>query len=424
MNAFQKIFYFFSRYTDPAERRVGKFFGGVSENTNPHQLEKSLTSLLQQDTAVINLWTEYRYKGYNYLTKRMRKELYQNLAAIQDDFVTFAATQVVDLKQEIARISELGVDTAKLRLYPDQLTYIVLIQRYLSPRRGLYTYRASSSFGRLLRDPTQERLEGDCNQIVTLYLALYARKYSVSDFKLTLYPGHVALHFEGVDIETTNGTFRRYQKEGQRTAPIHEIVSVNLLDTTDTNFEKTSVHPEIFLESARLAYVVSSNRQLVKANLEIAYRNTVSHLMKSAQYKKAFVYAKQSRDQELIAISSYNGALHYMRKHEFRPARDLAAYSLKKTELLRMIDHNEAAWLYNAKRYQEAIKIFERLGERQWVVNCYKALYHEEQKMLTGAKTVADLKAHAGTVRTMERYAKASGDASLINHVQSLVKYL
>ena len=89
-----------------------------------------------------------------------------------------------------------------------------------------------------------------------------------------------------------------------------------------------------------------------------------------------------------------------------------------------MIDHNEAAWLYNAKRYQEAIKIFERLGERQWVVNCYKALYHEEQKMLTGAKTVADLKAHAGTVRTMERYAKASGDAGLINHVQSLVKYL
>lgn len=424
MNAFQKMFYFFSRYADPAERRVGKFFGGVSENTNPHQLEKSLTSLLQQDTAVINLWTEYRYKGYNYLTKRMRKELYQNLAAIQDDFATFAATQVVDFKKEIAAISELGVDTAKLRLYPDQLTYIVLIQRYLSPRRGLYTYRASSSFGRLLRDPTQERLEGDCNQIVTLYLALYACKYSVSDLKLTLYPGHVALHFEGVDIETTNGTFRRYQKEGQRTAPIHEIVSVNLLDTTDTNFEKTSVHPEIFLESARLAYVVSSNRQLVKANLEIAYRNTVSHLMKSAQYKKAFVYAKQSRDQELIAISSYNGALHYMRKHEFRQARDLAVYSLKKTELLRMIDHNEAAWLYNAKRYQEAIKIFERLGERQWVVNCYKALYYEEQKMLTGARTVADLKAHAGTVRTMERYAKASGDAGLINHVQSLVKYL
>lgn len=418
------IYYFFSHYTDPSERRVGKFFKRVDERTSPHQLEKSLQLLLQQDTAVINLWTEYRYKGYNYLTKKKRKELYQNLAAIHDDFTVFAQTQTVDIKHEIAKIGELGVDTAKLRLYPDQFQHLVLIQRYLAPRRGLYIYRASSSFGRLLRDPTREKLEGDCNQIVTLYLALYAQKYTVSDLKLTLYPGHVALHFEGVDVETTNGTFCRYQKEGQRTAPIHEIVSVNLLDTSDVNFEKTSIHPEVFLESARLAYVVSSNRQLVKKNLEIAYRNTVSHLMKSAQYKKAFDYAKQSKDQELIAVSSYNGALHYMRQHDFRQARDFAAYSLKKAELLKMIDHNEAAWLYNAKRYEEAIKVFERLGERQWVVNCYRSLYHQEQKRLSGARTVADIKAHAGTVRTMERYAKLSGDSQLIQHAQSLVKHL
>lgn len=424
MGFFRTIYYFFSRYTDPSERRVGKFFRRVDERTSPHRLEKSLVSLLQHDTAVIDLWTEYRYKGYTYLTKKTRKELYQNLAAIRDDFAGFAATQTVDIKQEISRIGELGVDTAKLRLYPDQLRHIVLIQRYLAPRRGLYTYRASSSFGRLLRDPTRETLEGDCNQIVTLYLALYAHAYPVGDLKLTLYPGHVALHFEGVDIETTNGTFCRYQKEGQRTAPVHEIVSVNLLDTSDTNFEKTNIHPEIFLESARLAYVVSSHRQLVKKNLEIAYHNVVNHLMKSAQYKKAFAYAKQSKDQELIAISSYNGALHHMRQQEFGRARDFAAYSLKKTELLRMIDHNEAAWLYNAKRYHEAITLFERLGERQWVVNCYKALYHHEQRALSGAKTVADIKAQAGTVRNMERYAKASGDSQLMQHAQSLVKYL
>lgn len=424
MGFFRSIYYFFSRYTDPSERRVGKFFRRVDERTSPLRLEKSLMTLLQQDTATINLWTEYRYKGYAYLTKRKRKELYQNLAALHEDFNAFVAAQQVDIKEEIAKIHEKGIDTTRLRGYPDQLQHIILIQRYLSPRRGLYTYRASSSFGRLLRDPTKEKIEGDCNQIVTLYLALYAAKYAVTDLKLTLYPGHVALHFEGVDIETTNGTFTRYNKEGQRTAPIHEIVSVNLLDTTDTNFEKTTIHPEVFLEAARLAYVVSSNRQLVKKNLEIAYNNTVSHLMKSAQYKRAFDYAKQSKDQELIAISSYNGALHYMRKHEFRQARNFAAYSLKKTELLHMIDHNEAAWLYNAKRYQEAIKLFERLGERQWVVNCYKALYHEEQRHLSGVKTVTDMKAHANTIRTMERYAKLSGDSQLIQHAQSLVKYL
>lgn len=424
MAFFQTIYYFFSRYTGPAERRVGKFFGRVSEQTSPHRLEKSLVALLQQGTAVINLWTEYRYKGYNYLTKKTRKQLYENLTAIQADFTSFVATQEVDVKAEVARIAQQGIDTAKLRMYPDQFRHLVLIQRYLAPRRGLYTYRASSSFGRLLRDPTKEKLEGDCNQIVTLYLFLYATAHKVTDLKLTLYPGHVALHFEGIDIETTNGTFCRYQKEGQRTAPIHEIVSVNLLDTSDTNFEKSAINPEVFLESARLAYVVSSNRQLVKKNLEIAYRNAVSHLLKSQHYKKALAYAKQSKDQELIAISAYNGALHFMKQQDFRQARDFAGYSMKKTELLTMIDRNEAAMLYNTKRYQEAIKVFQRLGDREWVQQCYRALYHQEQKLLTGVKTVADVKAHAGTVRNMERYAKSSSDSQLIQHAQSLIKHL
>ncbi len=58
MAFFRAIYYFFSRYTDPSERRVGKFFKRVDERTSPHQLERSLISLLQQDTAVINLWTE------------------------------------------------------------------------------------------------------------------------------------------------------------------------------------------------------------------------------------------------------------------------------------------------------------------------------------------------------------------------------
>ncbi len=424
MGLFRSIYYFFSRYANPAERRVGRFFARVREGHGPHVLEKSLVRLLQQDIAVINLWTEHRYKGYAYLTKRERKKLYENLAAIQQDFLLFANKQTIDVGAIFDHIKRKGVDTAMLRTRQEQLVYIATIMQYLSPRRGRYVYRSSSSFGRLLRDPTKEILEGDCNQIVTLYIALFAAKYDVSDLRLTLYPGHVALHFHGVDIETTNGTFTRYDKPDQVTAPVHEIVSVNLLDTTDTNFTKSAVNPEIFLQAARLAYVVSSHRQLVKKNLEIAYRNTVSYFMKSTHYKKALEYARQSKDQELVAVSSYNGALHYMEQHDFRQARDLASYSLKKSELLRAIDHREAAWLYKAKRYQEAIKLFERLGDRQWVMNCYRALYAQEQRALSGVKTVADIKAHASVIRTMERYAKLSGDSQLIQHAQSLVKHL
>ena len=424
MNFFQKVYYSFSRYTDPTERQVGIFFRRVNERDAPHKLETSLIKLLQQGIAVINLWTEHRYKGYEYLTKRTRRELYQNLAAIQQDFVQFEREQKIDTRVLFDRIARKGVDTAMLRTRKEQLAYIAAIMQYLSPKRGRYIYRASSSFGRLLRDPSKEVLEGDCNQIVTLYIALFATRYDVTDLKLTLYPGHVALHFHGVDIETTSGTFAKYQKEGQYTAPVHEIVSVNLLDTTDTNFTKGSVSPEVFLEAARLAYVVSSHRQLVKKNLEIAYHNAVNHCMRSQQYTQALTYARQSKSYELIEAAARGGAVHAMKQHDFSGARKFANYVQQKHELLRTIDHNEAVHLYNTEQYSSAVKLFQRIGQRDMAKRCYRALYVQEQGKLGGVRTVADIKAHAGIIRTMERYAKQAGDADLLKHVQSLVKHL
>ena len=424
MNFIQTIYYFFSRYTDPSERRVGKFFTRVNERDAPHKLEKSLVQLLRHDIAVVNLWTEHRYKGYNYLTKRKRKELYENLAAIQQDFAAFSQTQSPDVKSIIEHIATKGVDTAMLRTRHEQLVHLATIMHYLSPKRGRYIYRSSSSFGRLLRDPAKEVLEGDCNQIVTLYIALFAAKYDITDLKLTLYPGHVALHFHGVDIETTNGTFTKYSKEGQYAAPIHEIVSVNLLDTTDTNFAKSAVNPEVFLQAARLAYVVSSNRQLVKKNLEIAYRNTVHHMLAQQQYAPALDYAKQSKDHELIEVAARNGAIHAIKQTDFSGARRFAGYSQKKHELLRAVDQGEAAHLYNLKQYQAAVKFYERLGDRKMVQHCYRGLYIQEQTKLSSISTVADVKANAGTIRSMERYAKLSGDAQLMRHAKSLTKHL
>jgi hypothetical protein len=424
MSFFRTVYYFFSRYTDPAERRVGRFFSGVRERDSPHKLEKTLLRLLQQDIAVVNLWTEHRYKGYDYLSKRERTKLYGNLQAIKQDFATFAAEQTVDAKQIFAHLSDKGIDTAMLRTCQEQLVYLAIIMRYLSPKHGRYIYRESSSFGRLLRDPTKETLEGDCNQIVTLYIALYATKYDISDLKLTLYPGHVALHFHGVDIETTNGTFAKYNKDGQVTAPIHEIVSVNLLDTTDVNFAKTAINPEVFLQAARLAYVVSSHRQLVKRNLEAAYHNTVRYMLGRQQFQQALVYAKQSKDHELIEISARNGAVHAMKQHDFSGARQFAQVSQKKADLMRTIDQHEAAYFYNLKQYQQAIKYYERLGDRKMIGQCYRGLYVQEQSRLGSIKTTADIRANAGIIRSMERYAKLSGDSQLTRHVQSLTKHL
>lgn len=424
MNILIRLYYFFSRYTDPAERRVGRFFGRVSEKDSPQKIAKNLLRILQHDIAVVNLWTEHRYKGYDYLSKRTRKQLYQNVAAIQEDFASYAATNTARPEQLYALIAKKGVNTAALRASPEKLVHLATIMRYLSPAGGRYKYRSSSSFGRLLRDPKKEMLEGDCNQIVTLYIALYGTKYDINDLQLTVYPGHVALHFAGIDIEATNGTFMQYDKKGQSTAPIHEIVSINLLDTTDTNFSKSAVNPEVFLQAARLAYVVSSNRSLVKQNLEIAYHNTVRHMMQQHKYPQAVTYAKQSNDYELIEVAARNGAIYATKQGDFAGARRLARDSRSSKELQRSIDRAEAAQLYRDKNYLAAIKLFERLGERDWVQHSYRGLYVQEQTKLGTLKTVADVKAHAATIRTMERYAKRAGDAELLRSVKNLTKHL
>lgn len=424
MNNLQKAFYFFSRYTDPVERSVAKFFAGVSESDSPDKLARRLIDLAQNHLAVVNLLTERQYKGYDYLSKSTRRDLYENLEAIKQDFLRFAENDKPDINKLLGDIKSKGVDTSALSTRKPQLLHMASVMNYLSPKNGRYVYRASSSFGRLLRDPQYDKLEGDCNQIVTLYIVLFGLKFDVSDLKLTIYPGHVALHYCGIDIEATNATFVRYQKPGQQTAPLHEIVSVNLLDTTDINFSKSAVNPEVFLQAARLAYVVSSNRQLVKKNLEIAYQNTVAHLVSQDNYEQALKYARTSKDHELIESVAQRGAAYLIKHTDFSGARRMAGYSSRRIDLIDSADRAEAAHLYNLKQYQAAAKIYSRVSDVVMLANCYRALYLVEQSKLKGVKTASDLKNHAGVVRNLERYAKKSGDTALIKHAKSLSKHL
>ncbi|MCA9340158.1 MAG: hypothetical protein KDA17_04560, partial [Candidatus Saccharibacteria bacterium] len=139
---------------------------------------------MQDNIAVINLWTEYRYKGYVYLKKSERKRLYKNLESIAKDFEAFKTTHRADDEQTRKKIADISIAQPEIT----RVVLLATIMEYLSPRRGVYQYRASSSFGRLLRDPATETLIGDCNQIVTLYIYLYSRYFAVSDLKLRLLP--------------------------------------------------------------------------------------------------------------------------------------------------------------------------------------------------------------------------------------------
>lgn len=422
MEFIRRIFYVFTPYTDARERTVARFFKGLTERSNSHKTKAKLNTLLLQDIATINLWTEFRYKGYKYLSKRERKRLYRNLQLIASDFDRFYAHNTPLVDTVMAHIRQLAPHAVP---DPDRAVLLQALTDYFSPRRGVYEYRESSSFGRLLRDPSHEKLVGDCNQIVTLYIYLYSRYYDVQDLRVRILPGHVALHYNGIDIETTNGTFRNYDNETENDIlPLEEIVSINLLDTTDTYLETHEVAAEDILQASRLAFILSHNRDLVTRNLKAAYTKVVKSLMDRNNYSQALKVAKTSQDMKLLNAVGTNGAIYEIEHHNYAAARRFAQHSLKSSELIQSSWKAEGVHHYQAHRYHDAIKAFEHVGDQTRVQQCYEALFFEEQKKLGSNLTTESIKKYAGTIKRMRSYAKKSRNKKLIEYADSLNKYL
>jgi len=422
MGIISRLFYFFAPYTDAHERSVGLFFKSLTEHSDASRTRKRLGELLQRDVALINLWTEYRYKGYKYLRKAERRKLYANLEIIAQDFEFFRSENSRHFDSIVAHVERLAPHA---NVDAERVVLIHALMDYFSPVHGRYEYRESSSFGRLLRDPGREKLVGDCNQIVTLYLYLYSRYFSVNDLKVRLLPEHVALHYGGIDIEATNGTFANYTgQEGAVLMPIEEIVSVNLLDTTDSYLATHEVNPEDFLQASRFAYILSHERSIVTHNLEAAYTMLVNSLMQRNNYTQALKFATYSRDMTLIGMVGHNGAVHAIQQHHFAAARKFAQHAPKRTELLRDSWHAEGAYLYDAHKYQAAIKAFEHVGDQSLVRRCYEALFFDEQQKLGKDMTTETIKQYASTIKRMQHYAKKSGNKSLVDHANSLSKHI
>lgn len=422
MDLVRRVFYFFSKYTDSRERSVGLFFKSLTEHSNQSHVRQQLYELMQHDIAVINLWSEYSFKGYKYLRKSHRKELYKNLELIVADFETYRAKQSSESDAVIERIKLTAPDSK-----PEHQKALLLqtIMNYFSPTRGVYEYRVSSSFGRLLRNPSSDSLIGDCNQIVTLYIYMYSRYYDVRDLKIRLLPEHVALHYNGVDIEATNGTFANYtNSQGQELLPIEEIVSVNLLDTTDSYLATHEVAAEDFLQASRFAFILSHHRDIVKHNLEAAYGKLINILMSRHNYSQALKFAKASKNIELLSVVGHNGAVYSMQQHHYTAARRYASHALKKDELIKSSYHNEGIYHYQAHRYTNAITAFEKIGDKTLVQKCYEALFFAEQNKLGDNLTTETVKAHANTIKRMHNYAKKSGNSKLVEAADSMRKHL
>lgn len=424
MKVLKKAYYALSSYTDSNERRVAKFFSSLHEDSDYHEVRAELVGLLQTNIIAINLWSEYKYRQYKYLKKPLRRTLYHNARLIKVDFLNFQKGFQISWEQVAMEIDRVGARSAALAKHHEKIMYLTAIMAYLSPHSGRYIYRKSSTFGALLRDPQRERLAGDCNQIVTLYIYLYSLRYDISELQLKTLPEHVALHFGGLDIEATSASFAKYDEPSQAVLAIEQIVPLNLLDVSDEYFKTHEVSAEAALESARIAYIVSSQRPLVAKNLAIAYNNAVVEMVKKNAFKKAMVYAKDSRDKGLINMVGSNAALYYLKQNQFKSALDYAHYSQEKGNLEKIIYQNEGAYYFNKGRYSEAISAFQKINDRDAVRSCYVALFNNEQRKLGSMSTTDDIKNNRSVIYSMDNYAKKSGDHGLIGYVSELKRYL
>lgn len=398
----------FSPYVHPFERKVDKFFRSIKSTSSSFEVKKELLALMQENLIVTNVWMEKKYKGYNYLDKATRKQMYQDVQAIIAEFNKFREEHKLAQQDLRAQLDQLGYDV--IPAYAKKLYYLAEIMAFLRPGK-YYHYIKTASFGKLLRDPKKAKLEGDCNQIVTLYIYLFSLEFDLNDLEIKLLPEHVCLHFKGLDIEATNGTFQKYREESQ-VLPVTEIISTNLLDLADFRESVQEISPRTMIKSSQLAYSISSLKDLVRKNLNIAYINLAIAAIRAHDYKTAIFYYGKSDDREGLKNAYHHAAVYYMKTNNFSKASYYAGQSGDR-ELDRAVKHNEAVYYYKADKLDKALSLFQALGDTDMVKACYGKMYNDLARKVSAVRTLADAKRYKSTYQKMSDLAVKMGDSDL-----------
>jgi len=331
--------------------------------------------MMQKNLIVVNVWMEKKYKGYIYLTKGTRRRMYLNVAKIVEKFNKFCAQNPIE---------KISIDVPPANL--EKVKLLAQIAEFLKPGK-YYEYIETSSFGKLLNDPDIQKLEGDCNQIVTLYAYLYSTKFSLEDLQIKLLPEHVCLHFHGIDIEATSGEFAKYE-EFDHLLPVTEIISTNLLDLTDFREDTQKISERTFVKSSQLAFAISSLREIVNKNLNIAYHNLGIAALNANNYETAVFYLSKTDDNESLKIAYRNAAIYFL----------------------------------NQKNYSKAEYYADKNGDYEFKNEIKKSAASDEYNILAkkvaNVKTIEEAKQHKYTYQRMLELAQKIGDESLENNVR------
>ncbi len=410
-----------SPYAHPFEKTVDRYFASLTGGHRSSSVEKKIHDLMQENLAVLHLWCERRYKGYSYLDKDTRRKLLMNLAKIESAFSEFLRKNTISLESTIAELNKRGLLLGLPEEKKAEFLCLASIMSFLASPASNYYYEKAKNFGELLRDPAKEKLIGDCNQIVSLAAYLFSRKYDIGKLGIKTFPGHVCLHYEGVDAEATTGRFCRYEKEGMRVFPITELISVNLLDVTDEAEHCFAVSPKTFLEGARLASALSSYDEIVKGNLRAAYQKVINHHLKTKRFESALEHARMSGDAGLIEYAAEASAIEFIKLDDFYKAKKSIPF-IKNEKIKKYIHEAEGIFLFKRKDFDRALEIFRFIGNPELEKRCYLGKYLETRKKISTVKTREDLKKKISVLREMRSLAEKSGDENAKKEISNLMK--
>lgn len=286
-----------SRFTDSTESQIYAWLHQAPKKPKG-LVTPQARSWLQRDAARVMVLLEWKFKGYKHLTKRRRRWCYKNLEALKTDWLEY-------LSAHQAR---------------NQAEYLQQINQYLHEEKRV-EYRAGSSFDKLCIDPREGKLVGDCNQLVALYVYLFALKYEVKNLKIKLLPEHVCLHYKGQDYETTSGQTTVYKKF-TRLAPITELIAVNLQDVADKEGQH-KLPAENRLLCGQLALMFTGDAKLAKQNMAAATRALFIEALEAQQWKKARGYARSLSDKKLEKLVLEHEGFAALKNESFSRARRL-----------------------------------------------------------------------------------------------------
>lgn len=394
MNIFSRIYWFFSLYTDSTEKKMARFLEEVDRAGSPGLLRQKLLQLLQEDMVRFNLYQEWKFKGYKHLRKSKRKKLYRNAAKLKEAFLTFYEAH----KEKI----QVSPSLAETRHSVEKQKYVACMMYFLSPNHH-YQYLESAAFSKLLRDPNKEKLIGDCNQICTLYLAMYSWKFPLDDWNIKLLPGHVCLHWGGIDIECTNATVHNYEEK--KVQPMQEMITTNILDVSEAKQKQFAISPQNFALGAKFVNQISSNRAIAESNLKAAYHNLAIDSLKHQGFKNAAHYFRLAREADQVENVWRQAVQYYLDKKNFSTALRYAKQSADRG-LAKIVLKNQGYDLLKKKNYRAALNKFRAIHDRDGEKAVQQQQLFDLNQKVKYCKTIADFKSKKSVLKQMRRLAQ------------------